>query len=139
VEWDAPRFSMALLNLMIGACFIKFFACLFCFFFSFSSPVLAAAEPRNHKTLGALGRKKGFPTNSKREEDGRRRPLGIMVFSLLSFNLDQGDFWLFKLGDWLCFCLLGIPTMFIFSVVLTFLYYSCFFLWPHRTCLFILC
>ena len=32
VEWDAPRFSMALLNLMIGACFIKFFACLFCLF-----------------------------------------------------------------------------------------------------------
>jgi hypothetical protein len=86
-----------------------------CFaFLSFSSPVLAAAEPRNHKTLGALGGKKGFPTNSKREEDGRRRPLGLMVFSLLSFNLDQGDFWLFLNWGIGCVFCLGFPQMFIF-------------------------
>ena len=76
----------------------------------------------------ALGGKKGFPTNSTREKDGRHpAAAGLTVFSLLSFNLDQEDllaaFWV-----WCAICVfLGFPPMFDFSVVHLFMLQLLFF------------
>jgi len=102
---------MALLNLMIGACFIKFSCLLVLLFLSFSSPVLAAAEPRNYKHwVRWVGK---IRISNKFEKRGRWKTPAAWPYGFLSSFFQPRSGGLLAFSNWgigCVFFLLGIPT-----------------------------
>lgn len=93
MEWVAPKFSMALLNLMIGFWLFIKFSCLVLFRSFLSFDFWLRPEQGIIKHWGALGGIKILRISNKFEKERKMEDAGcsgLMVFSLLSFQPRSG-------------------------------------------------